>query len=139
MTPGETPEEAQARDERDGRILQLFLAGSSYKQIAAAVGLKSTETIHKIIRRELGAAAQRRSVLLEEARSIYQERSESLLKAHWALALRGDHKSAEICRKLLDQQLRLLPPLAVPEGESPATPEEEVDELTRLRSRRAGA
>jgi hypothetical protein len=131
-----TPEAVAAREERDGRILQLFLAGSTYRQIAAVVGLKSTQNIHEIVRRELSDAARRRSVLLEEARSIYQERSEALLKSHWGPALRGDHKSAEICRKLLDQQSRLLAPLAVPEGE---LPEEEVDELTKLRARRTGA
>jgi hypothetical protein len=122
------------REERDQRILQLFLAGATYRQIAAAVDLSSTQSVHEIVRRELSEAGRRRSVLLEEAKSIYQERSEALFKAHWGAALRGDHKSAEICRRLLDQQARLFG-IAAPEPEV----EDEPDELAKLRSRRPSA
>jgi hypothetical protein len=123
------------KEERDQRILQLFLAGATYRQIAAAVGLSSTQSIHEIVRRELADAGRRRSVLLEEAKSIYQERSEALFKAHWGAALRGDHKSAEICRRLLDQQSRLFAPAA--ESVKPSDDaEDEPDELSKLRARR---
>lgn len=124
----------EERAERDQKVLQLFLAGATYRQIGAAVGLASTQSVHEIVRRELSDAGRRRSVLLEEAKSIYQERSEALFKAHWSPALRGDHKSAEICRRLLDQQLRLIAPQSVkPTDEE----EDQPDELAKLRARRA--
>jgi hypothetical protein len=127
---------SEDKDERDQRVLQLFLAGATYRQIAAAVGLGSTQSVHEIVRRELSDAGRRRSVLLEEAKSIYQERSEALFKAHWGPALRGDHKSAEICRRLLEQQTKLF----APESVTPADDEEEPnDELSKLRARRTSA
>lgn len=126
------------REERDQRILQLFLAGATYRQIAAAVGLASTQSVHEIVRRELSDAGRRRSVLLEEAKAIYQERAEALFKAHWGPALRGDHKSAEICRRLLDQQSKLFDPAS--DTVNPADDEEEpADELSKLRARRTTA
>lgn len=127
--------EQDDRAERDQRVLQLFLAGATYRQIAAAVGLSSTQTIHEIVRRELSDAGRRRSVLLEEAKSIYQERSEALFKAHWGPALRGDHKSAEICRRLLDQQSKLFAPTGEPVKVD--DDEDQPDELAKLRARRA--
>lgn len=126
------------RAERDQKVLQLFLAGATYRQIAAAVGLGSTQSVHEIVRRELSDAGRRRSVLLEEAKAIYQERSEALFKAHWGPALRGDHKSAEICRRLLDRQAAMLSP----DTDAPAAPndeEESADELSKLRARRTSA
>lgn len=92
--------------ERGQRALQLFLAGATYPQIASAVGA-DPEHVHDIVCRELEQSGQRRTVLVDEAKAIYQERTEALFKAHWAPALRGDHKSAEICRKLLEQQARI--------------------------------
>lgn len=128
----------EERAERDQRILQLFLAGATYRQIAAAVGLSSTQSIHEIVRRELSDAGRRRSVLLEEAKAIYQERSEALFKAHWGPALRGDHKSAEICRRLLERQSVAF--AAPSETAKPTEDEEEPnDELAKLRARRTGA
>ena len=91
--------------ERNQRILQLFLAGATYKQIAAGVDIDAA-AVHDIVCRELDESGQRRTVLLDEARAVYQERTEALFKAHWAPALRGDHKSAEICRKILEQHAR---------------------------------
>lgn len=35
---------------------------------------------------------------------MWQERSERLFRAHWGAALEGNHRSAELCRKLLAQQ-----------------------------------
>lgn len=93
-------------DERDQRILQLFLAGATYKQIGAAVELEPAQ-VHDAVCRELEDSGARRTVLAGEAKAIYQERTEALFKAHWAPALRGDHKSAEICRKILEQHARL--------------------------------
>lgn len=93
-------------DDRNQRVLQLFLAGANYAQIAAAVEV-DTAKVHELVCSELENSEDRRNVLADEARAIYQERAEALFRAHWAPALRGDHKSAEICRKILEQQSRV--------------------------------
>jgi hypothetical protein len=75
---------------------------------------------------------------------LHQERSERLLQAHWAPALKGDHRSAELCRRLLDQTTRLhglyadaAPPLPAPTGQ---IEDDGDDELSRLRAaRRSGS
>lgn len=93
-------------DETRQRALQLFLAGATYPQIAAAVELE-LQKVHEIVCDELKQSGDRRGVLMDNFKAVFQERAEALFKAHWAPALRGDHKSAEICRKVLDQQARL--------------------------------
>lgn len=139
---------AEQRAERDRQVLQLFVAGATYRQIAAAVGLRSPQSVDHIVKREMAAAAQRRALLNDEALAIYQERTEALFKAHWAPALKGDHRSAELCRRLLAQQARLyglddmldssLPPPTV-SGGLDDDDDEVQDELARLRAQRAGA
>ena len=94
-------------EETRQRVLQLFLAGATYPQIAAAVELDSAQAVHDIVCAEILHSGDRRGVLVDNFKAVFQERAEALFKAHWAPALRGDHKSAEICRKLLDQQARL--------------------------------
>lgn len=116
--------------ERDQRVLQLFIAGATYQQIAAAAELPLAD-VHEVVVRELGATAARRSVLVSEAKSVYQERTEALFKAHWASALRGDHKSAEICRKILDQHSRLFDPHELVEHKGDV-----IDEIAARRSTR---
>ncbi|MGP4056631.1 hypothetical protein ACTWP6_17705 [Mycobacterium sp. 4D054] len=124
--------------------MKLFLAGLSYREIGAAVGLRSVSGVHRIVKRELAAGASRRDLLTDETFAIWQERTESLLRAHWEQAIAGDHRSAELCRKLLAQQARIYNvgvdtnPLPVPTA---AVPADEVDggpdELSKLRARRS--
>lgn len=141
---------AAERAERDQKILQLFLAGATYRQIGAAVGLRSTQSVHHVVQRELSSAARRRALLTDEALAVYQERVEALFRAHWGPALRGDHRSAEICRRLLGQQARLyglddlvdgsLPnPTVGTSGIADDDDKDLPDELSRLRAKRAGA
>lgn len=141
---------AADRGERDQKVLQLFLAGATYRAIGAAVDLRSTQSVHRIVQRELSSAARRRALLTDEALAVYQERVEALFRAHWGPALRGDHRSAEICRRLLGQQASLygLDDLVVEKSSSPTLGEngsgldddkDPPDELSRLRAARAGA
>ena len=141
---------AAERAERDQKILQLFLAGATYRAIGAAVGLRSTHSVHHVVQRELSSAARRRAMLTDEALAVYQERVEALFRAHWGPALRGDHRSAEICRRLLGQQARLyglddlvdgsLPnPTVGTSGIADDDDKDLPDELSRLRAKRAGA
>jgi hypothetical protein len=108
--------------------------------------------VHDIVQKELASAAQRRGLLTDEAFAIYQERTERLFQAHWTKALDGDHKSAEVCRKILAQQARMygidepIPGLTNNMGvvdsddeTDPLNEQEPMDELARLRAQRAGA
>ncbi|MCW2591767.1 MAG: Uncharacterized protein JWQ86_4194 [Mycobacterium sp.] len=130
------------REQRDQKVLQLFLAGVSYRQIGAAVGLRSASGVHRIVQREFLAGAQRRALLGDEALALHIERHERLLQAHWGPALKGDHRSAELCRRLLDQSARLHglyaddpAPLPAPTAPVDGGGDEE-DELARIRARR---
>lgn len=140
---------AAERIEREQRALALFIGGATYLQIAKQLELRTASAAHKIVQKALADAAQRRALLSDEALAIHQERQERLLLAHWARGTRAenpDHRSAEICRRILAQQARLygleaelspnLPaptPTAPPAGEGDEEPE---DELSRLRARR---
>lgn len=89
--------------ESDGRVLQLFLAGATYKQIAAAVSMTEVE-VHETVVRDLAGTGERRTVLNQRAAEVNQERTEALFRAHWGPALSGDHRSAELCRRILERQ-----------------------------------
>jgi len=144
---------ATERAKRNQQILQLFVAGTTYQQIAKAVGLRSPGTVHDIVQKELAGEAKRREVLTDEAFALYQERTERLFRAHWGKALDGDHKSAEVCRKILAQQARMygidepvgglssnmLDVVDSDAATDPLNEQEPMDELARLRALRAGA
>lgn len=120
-------------DDKGHKALQLFFAGVTYSQIAESVGVPLAE-VHDLVITELGATVQRRKALIEEAPAVHQERTEALFRAHWGAALRGDHKSAEICRRILDRQGAQLF-----YGEAPTMEGDAVDEIaTRRAARRAG-
>lgn len=140
---------AAEREARDADVLRLFVAGATYRQIAAAVGLRSVSRVQGIVQHELAASAQRRATLTDEAFAIYQERQERLFQAHWGPALKGDHRSAEICRRILDQNARLhglyadaatsLPaptPTGLPVDDADEGP---ADELARIRAARTSS
>lgn len=152
---------AADRESRDARVLQLFVGGATYRHILAQLrldqdkpegwALKSVSQIHKIVERELASSAQRRTLLTDEAYALHQERTERLFAAHWPKALQGDHRSAEICRRILAQQGRLYGldgfgssgGLPAPTPTGPMLPdhpgEDQPDELEQLRRSRANA
>ena len=135
------------RARRDGRVVRLFLAGLSYRDIGAVVGLRSPQSVGNIVQRELAASGERRGLLTDEAFAVWQERSERLFRAHWGRALDGNHRSAELCRKLLGQQAQvygLAQEVALAAGTQSGAVEVEpvepdMDELARLRAKRTGA
>lgn len=155
---------AAEREERNARILQLFVGGATYRQILVTLradaaerdrpkgwALSSTGAVHSIVQQELAASAARRTLLTDEALALQQERTERLFAAHWPKALQGDHRSAEICRRILSQQGRMYGlegpgGLPAPTGKLPTgaggggeEPEEDQDELAELRAARFGA
>lgn len=122
--------------ERNEQCFRLFLAGSTYAQIAKAVGLKSTGHVHQIVKRQLYDTRVRRNLLTDQALAIHQERQERLLQAFWVEALKGDQRSAEICAKILDQQCRVYGLLkSTPAGEK-TMEDDTFDELARRRASR---
>lgn len=135
---------AADRKRRDAQVVQLFLDGLSYREIGAAAGLRSPQSVGNIVQRELKASAARRGLLVDECFAVWQERTEQLFHAHWDRALEGDHRSAELCCKLLAQQARVYGleaqvgflPTAAQAVEGEQGP---LDELARLRAARAGA
>lgn len=145
---------AAERRDRDQLILRLWIAGGSYPRIATAVGLTAAR-VEQIVKTALAEGASRRALLAEEALAVHQERSERLFNAHWTRALNGDHRSAELCRRMLDQNAKVhglygeggaAPPLPPPTGPldtgDDAAPgqesEEPADELAQLRAARHG-
>lgn len=154
---------AAERADRDQRILQLWIAGGSYLRIAKAVGL-TQRRVEQVVKAELAAGAGRRALLTEEALAVHQERvavhqqrRERLFEVHLKKAENGDHQAAELCRRLLADDARLLDQNArlyglygdaspLPAPTAPLTGEdgggqesEEADELSKLRARRGTA
>jgi DNA-binding CsgD family transcriptional regulator len=138
---------AAERLERDADVMRMFTSGATYAQIAKAVGLTQMR-VDQIVKREIAGSARRRVLLADEALAIHQERTERLFLAHWGPALKGDHRSADICRKMLDSNARLqglyadaLPSLPAPTSNEGVTGDEDEDgnELARFRARRTPA
>jgi hypothetical protein len=94
---------AAQRERRDAQVLQLFLAGASYRAIAEAVGLGSKSTVGRIVERVMGSGVERRELLTDEAHAMWLERFERLWRANWPKALDGDRYAATECRRLLGQ------------------------------------
>jgi hypothetical protein len=139
---------AAERQVRDEDILRLFIAGATYRQIARALNC-GLATVSRAVAAQLAAGQTRRELLSEEALAVHTERTERLFQAHWQKALGGDHRSAEICRKILAQQARLhgleadlTPGLPAPTqhlGDDEPDDEGPSDELARIRAARFGA
>ncbi|EHI13414.1 hypothetical protein [Mycolicibacterium thermoresistibile] len=87
-------------------MVQLVLAGASYREAGAAVGLRSPSTIHAIMQRALAGDA-RQDVLASEAGAMFVERSEALIRANWADAMAGDYQASVMVLRQMDQQARL--------------------------------
>lgn len=125
-----TRRKQQPDAELDARVLQLVIAGATYRQIASAVGM-SEDAVHEATVRAFARSNERRALLTARAAEVNQERTEALLKAHWGPALSGDHRSAELCRRILERQAESAGSAQV-EGDS-------VDEIAARRAaRRAG-
>jgi hypothetical protein len=94
------------RRERDERVMRQIVAGCSYRDFARAVGLRSPQSVGNIVAREMGRAGGSRGVITEFGRAVFVERSEALLCACWPAAMAGDHRAAELCERVLDEQAR---------------------------------
>lgn len=87
--------------------MKLVLAGWSYRDAGAAVGLRSPASVHAIVKRELGDDGDaRRELLTDQAGAMFIERTEAVLRANWAAALAGDHKATLAVMRVMDAQAR---------------------------------
>lgn len=129
---------------RDHKIMALFIAGHSERDIGRVVSLTG-QRVHQIIKAELKNAARHHQLLNDQALAIYITRLETLIKAVWPGVAKQDLKAVEVARRLLEQQARLydleedrmpgLPPMAendLADDESGADPR---DELLKYRMR----
>ena len=133
---------AEERADRDVKVFQLFVAGRTFREIAAFVGLKSVASVDAIIKKELKSAAARRGLLCDEAFAVWQERTEKLFSMYWSAAMKGDVRAAEICRRIIQQQSGLYGIDQTPAARPVAVErddDEELDELASLRARRSPA
>lgn len=105
MTDTPTPTRAE-RAKRDARVLQMYIAGATYRDIGERLGMSHTN-VDKVIRREMAKAAKRRDLLADQALATFVERTEAIFKAHFPNALRGDYKASVICDRILARQARL--------------------------------
>lgn len=96
----------EERIARDTLVLRMHLAGVTYRDIGKRVHL-SVGGVHKVITRELRKSAYRRSDLADDAVEQYLARMETLLAANMPKALRGDPRSTEPCRRMLDSMARI--------------------------------
>jgi hypothetical protein len=108
------------------KVLQLFLAGATYSQIASAVEMPENK-VHDTVVAALAESADRRNALTENAVAVHRERTEALFRAHWGPALRGDIRSADLCNRILERQFKFM--------DSPSVVE--VDSIDEIAARRA--
>lgn len=146
---GQSKAQREAAEKRDDEILRLFIAGATYRQIARALNI-GVATVSRTVTKQLAAGAKRRELLSDEALAVHTERTERLFQAHWVKALNGDHRSAEICRRILAQQARINSldvdtSLPAPTSSAGLTDERDTedegpaDELSKLRSQRGAS
>lgn len=141
--PRATKEE---RDARDALIMQLFLAGRSYRIIGKTTNV-SVGMVHRIIKQQMREAAARREYIQENAFDVYVERLETLYARAYTKATDDKLKPAdqlkalEACRRYLDMMGRVqdvggdaLPSPPPPDGEPGDEEDEEPeDELAAWR------
>ena len=76
---------------------------------------------------------------VEDVLDGYRRRLEDLVDTYWPDAVGGEHKSAELVRKLLQQHAALFGIGGSGGVTASGKPDESDDELAKLRARRAGA
>ncbi len=121
---------APKQPDKASRALDMFVAGATVRQIADRLAMTAT-AVEKAIRGGMATSSLQRGRLADEAPTLFLERTDALFRAHFPQALRGDHRSAEICRRILETP--------APTGTSTAiaASEDETAALNALRDRLA--
>jgi hypothetical protein len=92
---------AKQRAARDQRVVDLFLAGLSHRQVAAKAGISHT-MVGKVVKRDLDERMEQRGAVGEAM--VLAQRQNDLLRAHWQGALGGDVQSSRIVLQILRMQ-----------------------------------
>jgi len=121
-----------AAEARRIEALDLRLAGASYRQIAAQLGV-SVRTSFQDVQRALKATLQPAA---DEVRREEVLRLDRLLLAHWPASTRGDIAATNVALRIMERRARLLG-LDVPvEKNDPAALPVAASALDELRARR---
>ena len=91
-------------DARRLKALDLRLAGASYRQIGAQLGVSHTQASKDV-------KAMLREMATEPAAEVRQQeltRLDKLMLAHWPTAIRGDIRATTMVLQIMDRRARLL-------------------------------
>lgn len=92
------------RAERIARVLELRQTGTTYRDIAAIVGI-STAQAHKDAKDGLAFTLTEPA---EHLRTLELARLDRLQRAYWDTALAGDYKAADRVLRIIETRFKLL-------------------------------
>jgi hypothetical protein len=93
--------------ERRERAMALRVAGKSYADIGAALGV-SAQRAYQYVTEELGKAAKRRAESAEAMVRLESDRIDQLWAALWPQCQKGVPRAVEVAVRLLDRRARML-------------------------------
>lgn len=92
---------------RDAWVLRLFLAGYSYREIGRHPKVwLSPKGVSDVVHRALREANPKHNALGTQARVMYGERLEMMLRAVWPKAVAGDLRAVAVALRILAQEAR---------------------------------
>ena len=86
------------------QALDLRLAGASYRQIGATLGVSHVQAMRDVSK----MVSEYASEPADEVRNAELARLDKLMLAHWPQATRGDIKSTTMVLQIMDRRARLL-------------------------------
>lgn len=90
--------------ERRRRAVELALRGTTYEQIAAALGYANRGTVYRIVK---NALADREVESIDELRGVEVDRLDALQRSVWDRALGGDREALKIVLAVIDRRCRI--------------------------------
>lgn len=94
--------------ERRRTAVEMRIAGSTWQQIADALGFDSRASAYHDVRRGLQQAVAELAIPLEEYRQLTLDRLEAMINALWPKVEEGDTKAIDSTLRILAQQADLL-------------------------------
>lgn len=109
MTKRQTPDQKRREleiNDRRARVMELFVQGNSYQQIATTLDVPVTR-IYTDVRAAMAEDAKNRAELAGNARELLIQRSEQLWQRVWKEVDRGSIRAMEVAVKVLERQAKL--------------------------------
>jgi DNA-binding CsgD family transcriptional regulator len=91
------------RRERDARIAELILAGATYNQAAATLGIAKSTAIQAVRR----IFAYHEAPIVNELREREAQRLDRLQMAHWSKAVQGDPVATGMVLRIMERRARM--------------------------------